>query len=69
LVNNGTEIGLLLPTVGTSTTAIAHGLGYIPNNISITPFADARVWISASADATNINLTASASVLCQVRVW
>lgn len=69
LVNNGTEIGILTPTVGTSNTAIAHGLGYIPNNISITPFADARVWISLSADATNINLTASASVLCQVRVW
>jgi len=69
LVNNGTEIGLLTPTVGVTNTVIAHGLGYIPNNISITPFADARVWISAGADATNINLTASASVLCQVRVW
>jgi len=68
-VITGTELGVLIATVGVTNTVIAHGLGYIPNNISITPFADARVWISASATTTNINLTASASVLCQIRVW
>ena len=69
LVNNGTEIGYFATTIGTSNTAIAHGLNYIPNNISITPFADARVWISSATTSTNINLTASVSVLCQIRVW
>ena len=69
LVNNGTEIGYFATTIGTSNTAIAHGLNYIPNNISITPFADASVWISSATTSTNINLTASVSVLCQIRVW
>ena len=69
LVNNGTEIGCFATTIGTSNTVIAHGLNYIPNNISITPFADARVWISSATTSTNINLTASVSVLCQIRVW
>ena len=69
LVNNGTEIGYFATTIGTSNTVIAHGLNYIPNNISITPFADARVWISSATTSTNINLTASVSVLCQIRVW
>jgi hypothetical protein len=55
-------------TIGTSQTAVAHGLGYVPTEVSVLPRADARVWRSAAADATNVYLTASASVSCDIMV-
>lgn len=45
--------------VGASQTSIAHGLGYTPTQISLTPQSNANIWQSATADATNIYLTSS----------
>jgi len=39
--------------------AYAHGLGYIPNTVLITPKGDGIVYESATADATNIYVSAS----------
>lgn len=45
-------------TVGTSQVTVAHGLGYTPTVVEITPTSDGRIWESAAADGTNIYLTA-----------
>jgi hypothetical protein len=55
-------------TIGITETTVAHGLGYTPTEISIVPRADARVWRSNAPDATNLYLTASASVSCDITV-
>lgn len=55
-------------TVGVTQTTVAHGLAYTPTEISIVPRADARVWRSAAPDATNLYLTASVSVACDISV-
>ena len=46
-------------TIGTSQTTVAHGLGYTPTVVSILTKANANVWQSAVADATNVYLTSS----------
>jgi parallel beta-helix repeat protein len=48
-------------TVGTSQTAIPHGLPYVPNSIQVTMTSDGNIWRSAPSDATNIYLTADAT--------
>lgn len=54
--------------VGLTQTTIAHGLGYIPTCIILTPMSDARVWESATADITNIYLMASTVVNVKICV-
>jgi len=45
-------------TVNSTQTTIAHGLGYIPNQIDFVMTSTGNIWRSASSDATNIYLTA-----------
>lgn len=47
-------------TAGTQ-DSFAHGLGYAPTTVLITPKGDGTVYESAAADATNIYLSASAA--------
>lgn len=58
----------LTATIGTTQTAVAHGLGYVPTSVGITPAASATVWQSQAADTTSVYLTAIASVSCQINV-
>lgn len=58
----------LTATIEATQTTVAHGLGYTPTSVSIVPGADARVWQSAAADATNVYLTASVSASCMINV-
>jgi hypothetical protein len=66
LQNNGFLIGQFTYTVGTSSTAIPHGMDYAPNSVTVMPQADARVWQSAASTATYIYLQASVSVSCDI---
>lgn len=50
---------VILTTVETTQTTIAHGLGYQPTEISILVKSNANVWQSAVADSTNVYLTSS----------
>jgi hypothetical protein len=58
MVITGTTSG----TIGTQ-TAHAHGLGYIPTRIAITPTSNGVIYQSAAADATNIYVKGSAASL------
>jgi parallel beta-helix repeat protein len=46
-------------TVGTSATPVAHGLGYAPLSLAITPTTAGSVWQAAPSDATNVYLQAA----------
>jgi hypothetical protein len=59
---------LLNQSIGTTSTAIAHGMRGIPRFIHVTPQADARVWRSAVSDSVRIYLQASAAVTCDIEV-
>lgn len=48
-------------TVGTSQTAIPHGLSYTPLSISIAMTSAGSIWRAAPSDSNNIYLTASSS--------
>lgn len=49
-------------TVGTSEQAVAHGLGYAPTVVEITPTSDGRIWKGPTAiTSTNIYLQADAA--------
>lgn len=62
------DLRTVTATIGVVQTAVAHGLGYVPTTVAVQPAADARVWESAVADATNVYLTASASASCKINV-
>jgi len=47
-------------TINQAETSIAHGLGYIPTIILITPTSNATFYMSKAADATNVYFRASA---------
>jgi parallel beta-helix repeat protein len=47
-------------TVNSAQTAIAHGLGYAPTVVQVTPTSNNRLWISAPADGTSVYLRADA---------
>lgn len=72
LTHAGPEKALGSQTVGTTQATIAHGLGYTPTEVIITPTtsqATGSVWRSAASDATNIFLTATAAgITCDVFV-
>jgi hypothetical protein len=55
-------------SVGTTQTAIAHGLGYTPSKVIILPRTNAVIWQSAVPDSTNIYLTASVAATCDIYV-
>lgn len=55
-------------SIGTTQTAIAHGLGRPPLFVSVLPYASANVWQSAAADNSNIYLTASVAVNADIYV-
>ncbi len=59
---------MVTDTVGIASTPVAHGLAYTPTTIDALHAADARVWESAAADATNVHLQASVSVTCKISV-
>jgi hypothetical protein len=55
-------------SIGTSETAIAHGLGITPNNVLVFPYSNAVVYRSRAPDATNIYLIASAACSADIYV-
>lgn len=65
-LGSGAEGRLILnQSIGTSETAIAHGLGRtvgIPRAVFVMPYADARVWRTKAPDFSNLYLSASAAV-------
>lgn len=56
-------------SVGTTSTAIRHGLTYAPTGVSFVPRADCRWWSPTPPDAQFVYLQASAAVTGEVRVW
>lgn len=48
-------------TIGTTQVAVAHGLPYAPKSVSISMTSAGQVWQSATADTTNVYLTADAA--------
>ena len=56
-------------TIGTSSTRIVHGLGYVPTMVSVELQADARWWRAAAPDAEAVYLRASASVKANVEIF
>lgn len=58
----------IVATIGTSATAIAHGLGEVPTIVSVLPHADANVWRAVAADKKFIYLQASTAVECTIRI-
>lgn len=54
--------------VGVASTAIAHGLGYTPTVVLISPLGAADVFEAAVADATNVHLQASVAINADVYV-
>jgi hypothetical protein len=66
---SGSSITHLGPqSVGTTETAIAHGLSSTPNVVLITPTGPQFVWQSTPPDATHVFLTASAACSALVSV-
>lgn len=55
-------------TVGTSETAIAHGLPRVPVGIAALPLADVRVRVTKAPDERYIYLAASGACTCYVMV-
>jgi len=55
-------------SIGTTQTAIPHGLGYTPNIVIIKPKSNAVIWESKDADSTYIYLTASAAATADIYV-
>ena len=66
---NSVPVRKVAATVGSSQTAVAHGLGYIPIAVQVSMTSAGTVWQSAAADATNVYLTADdAARTCDVMV-
>jgi hypothetical protein len=55
-------------SVGTTSTALRHGLRGPPSMWKATPHADARVFRGAISDATFIYLQANTAVTCDVEI-
>ena len=55
-------------TIGTTSTSVSHGLGYVPKIAIPVPRADARVWRSADPDTERVYFAASAAVVCDIEV-
>jgi hypothetical protein len=55
-------------TIGTSSTPVEHGLGYIPTTAIPVLHSDARVWRSANPDAKYVYFAASGSVICDIEI-
>lgn len=65
----GTPRLLSLQTVGTSSTAINHGLGYQPQNVIPVPTSAGTVWRSAGSSSTQVFLQASVTMTSSVDIY
>ena len=52
--------------VATTSTPVAHGLGFAPQSCNVIPQGDARVWEASPPDAKCVHLAASVAVLVNV---
>jgi hypothetical protein len=55
-------------TIGTSETAVAHGLGVVPMAALVSPHANVTWWRTKMPDARFVYLAASSSAECDVVV-
>lgn len=60
VVRSSTLKSLGAQTVNIAQVTIAHGLGYTPTQVLVTPTSNNTIWKSAASDAANVYLKASA---------
>lgn len=64
----GARTNAVEASVGTTETAVRHGLGRVPESIHPVPRADARVWQTRKATDTTVYLAASVAVTVDLYV-
>jgi hypothetical protein len=55
-------------TIGTTETAVAHGLGAVPLTAMVLPHSNVAYWRSKAPDSRFVYLIAASSVVCDVAV-
>lgn len=56
-------------SIGTASTAVAHGLGFAPTSSTLAPFSPVAWGRAAAADAKNVYFSAASPVIADVVIF